>query len=105
MTHTERGQQWKARIEAYKASCLSAREFCRQHSITTRQLYYWLRKETLKEQTGNTVQWLPVSLSSKEDIALSDFLTVKVAPAVIEVREGFNEGLLLHVVKVLSALC
>ncbi|HEY8362924.1 MAG TPA: helix-turn-helix domain-containing protein [Tissierellaceae bacterium] len=105
MTHTERRQQWKARIEAYKASCLSAREFCRQHSITTRQLYYWLRKETLKEQTGNTVQWLPVSLSSKEDIALSDFLTVKVGPAVIEVREGFNEGLLLHVVKVLSALC
>jgi len=51
---------------------------------------------------------LPVSLSSKEDISLSDFLTVltvKVGPAVIEVREGFNEELLLQVVKVLSALC
>jgi len=108
MTHTERRQQWKAGIEAYKASGLSAREFCRQHNITTRQLYYWLRKETLKEQTGNTVQWLPVSLSSKEDTSLSDFLTVltvKVGPAVIEVREGFNEELLLQVVKVLSALC
>ena len=54
------------------------------------------------------MQWLPVSLSSKEDISLSDFLTVltvKVGPAVIEVREGFNEELLLQVVKVLSALC
>jgi len=29
MTHTERRQQWKAGIEAYKASGLSAREFCR----------------------------------------------------------------------------
>jgi len=108
MTHTERRQQWKARIEAYKASGLSAREFCRQQNITTRQLYYWIRKETLKEQAGNTVQWLPVSLSSKEDISLSDFLTVltvKVGPAVIEVREGVNEKLLLQVVKVLSALC
>ncbi|AST58294.1 transposase [Thermoanaerobacterium thermosaccharolyticum] len=51
------------------------------------------------------MQWLPVNLSSKEDIALSDFLTVKVGSAVIEVRQGFNEELLLHVVKVLSALC
>ena len=100
MTHTERRQQWKNRIEAYKASGLSAREFCRQHSITTRQLYYWLRKETLKEQTDNTVQWLSVSLSSKEDIAEDNFLTVKVGPAVIEVRQGFDEELLLHVVKV-----
>ncbi|MBM7581194.1 transposase-like protein [Caldicoprobacter guelmensis] len=105
MTHIERRQQWKARIEAYKASDLSAREFCRQHDITTRQLYYWLRKETLKEQTGNTVQWLSVSLNSQEDTSLSDFLTVKVGPDAIEVRQGFNEKLLLHVVKVLSALC
>ena len=105
MTHTERRQQWKARIEAYRDSGLSVKEFCKQHNISTRQLYYWLRKETLKEQTDNTVQWLPVSLSSKEDIALSDFLTVKVGPAVIEVRQGFNEELLLHVVKVLSTLC
>jgi hypothetical protein len=74
-------------------------------TLTIRQLYYWLRKETLKEQTDNTVQWLPVSLSSKEDTSLSDFLTVKVDPAVIEVRQGFDEELLLHVVKELSALC
>jgi len=105
MTYKERRQQWKARIEAYRASGLSAKEFCRQHNITTRQLYYWLRKETLKEQTGNTVQWLPVSLSSKEDISEDNLLTLKVGPAVIEVREGFNEELLLQVVKVLSALC
>ena len=105
MTHIERRQQWKARIEAYKASGLSAREFCKQHNINKRQLYYWIRKESLKEQTDNTVQWLPVSLRCKEDIARSDFLTVKVGPAVIEVRQGFNEELLLHVVKVLSALC
>lgn len=105
MTHIERRQQWKSRIEAYRASGLSAREFCKQHNITKRQLYYWLRKESLEEQTDNTVQWLPVSLSGKEDTSLSDFLTVKVGPAVIEVRQGFNEELLLHVVKVLSALC
>jgi len=51
------------------------------------------------------VQWLPVSLSSKEDISEDNLLTLKVGPAVIEVREGFNEKLLLHVVKVLSTLC
>lgn len=45
MIHTECMQQWKASIEAYKASDLSVREFCKQHNITVRQLYYWLRKE------------------------------------------------------------
>jgi len=51
------------------------------------------------------VQWLPVNLSGKVDTSRCEFLTVKVGPAVIEVRQGFNEELLLHVVKVLSALC
>ena len=58
MTHVERKQKWKARIEAYKASGLSAKEFCKQHNISKKQLYYWLRKESLKEQAGNTVQWV-----------------------------------------------
>ncbi|MBM7583351.1 hypothetical protein JOD02_002232 [Caldicoprobacter guelmensis] len=85
MTHIELRQQWKARIEAYRASNLSAKEFCKQHNIKVRQLYYWLNKESKEEdQTHNTVQWLPVSLSGKEDTSLSDFLTVKVGPAVIE---------------------
>ncbi len=105
MTHKERRQQWKVKIEAYRASGLSAKEFCKQHNIKVRQLYYWLRKETLKEEAGSTVQWLPVNLSGQEDTSLSDFLTVKVGPAVIEVRQGFNEKLLLDVVKVLSTLC
>ncbi|MBM7581799.1 hypothetical protein JOD02_000636 [Caldicoprobacter guelmensis] len=105
MTHTERRQQWKARIEAYRASDLSAKEFCKQHNISEKQLYYWLRKESPKEQTDNTVQWLPVSLSGQEDTSGCDFLTVKVGPVVIEVRQGFNEKLLLDVVKVLSTLC
>jgi len=105
MTHKERKQQWEARIEAYKSSGLSKKEFCKQHNISVRQLYYWLRKESLKEQTDNTVQWLPVNLSGQEDTSGCDFLTVKVGPAVIEVRQGFNEKLLLDVVKVLSTLC
>jgi hypothetical protein len=29
MTHIERRQQWKVKIEAYRASGLSAGEFCR----------------------------------------------------------------------------
>lgn len=46
-----------------------------------------------------TGQWLPVSLSSKINISLNDSLTVKVDHAVIEIKEGFIEELLLYVVK------
>jgi hypothetical protein len=84
MTHTGRRQQWKARIETYKASGLSAKQFCKQHNISIKQQYYWLRKESLKEQIDNTVQWLPVSLNGQEDTSGCNFLTVKVGPAVIK---------------------
>ncbi|SFQ23555.1 IS66 family insertion sequence element accessory protein TnpA [Caldicoprobacter faecalis] len=87
MTHKEREQQWKARIEAYRASGLSKEAFCKQHNISVRQLHYWLRKESIKEeQTYNTVQWLPVNLSGQEDTSGCNVLNVKVGPAVIDVR-------------------
>jgi ABC-type polysaccharide/polyol phosphate transport system ATPase subunit len=106
MTHKERKQQWEARIEAYKSSGLSKKEFCKQHNISVRQLYYWLKKESIKEeQARNTIQWLQVNLNNQEDKSDNNFLKVKVGPAVIEVRQGFNEKLLLDIVKVLSTLC
>jgi len=40
MTYKERRQQWKARIEAYRASGLSAKEFCKQCDISAKQLCY-----------------------------------------------------------------
>jgi hypothetical protein len=74
-----------------------------QHKHKTAALL--VKKRISKRTNYNTVQWLPVSLSGQKNIFGCDFLTVKVGPAVIEVRQGFNEKLLLDVVKVLSTLC
>ena len=39
-----RMENWAALIQECNASGLSNREFCRQHGISEKSFYYWLRK-------------------------------------------------------------
>ena len=39
-----RTEKWSALIRECNASGLSNREFCRQHGISEKSFYYWLRK-------------------------------------------------------------
>jgi len=43
-----------------------------------------------EEQVENITQWLTVILNNQKYIFDDSFLNVKVGPAVIEVREGFD---------------
>lgn len=45
-----RMENWSALIQECRASGLSNREFCRQHGISEKSFYYWLRK--LRHQAG-----------------------------------------------------
>lgn len=106
MTKQELEQQWKSRIVAYRASGLTQVAFCKAQNISLRQLSYWLRKEAMKGiPSDKTTQWLPVNLSNQgvasEDISLH----IKIGPAVVEVKPGFDQKLLLDVERTLRALC
>lgn len=37
-------ENWSALIQECRASGLSNREFCRQHGVSEKSFYYWLRK-------------------------------------------------------------
>ena len=45
-----RMENWSALIQECRASGLSNREFCRQHGISEKSFYYWLRK--LRDQAA-----------------------------------------------------
>ncbi len=106
MTRAELQKLWEARIAEYRESGQSVKEWCASHEgISPRQLWYWLRK--FKNQTTappeSSNRWLPIEISEQGSPEQS--LLVKIGPASIEVRPGFDPALLTQVVQVLMALC
>lgn len=106
MVKQELRRQWQERIAAYKASGLSQSAFCREQNISLRQLSYWLRKENLKfSPTKASPTWVPLEINMQEDSHPGNTLLVKVGAATVEVKPGFNQKLLLDVVRTMSVLC
>jgi len=106
MTKNELRKQWSDRIAAYKASGLTQAAFCEAQGVSTRQLSYWLRKETMQQiSPEKTTRWLPVKLIDQGSTSGDNSLHIKLGPAIVEVRPGFDQKLLLDVLKTLGTLC
>lgn len=108
MTKVELRQEWERRIAEYRASGQSAKEWCATHNVTPRQLWYWLKKcRTGAEprSSGSPVRWLPVEVSQAPRPGQENELLIRVGPASVEVRPGFDPVLLSEVLKVLMSLC
>lgn len=100
MTRDERETNqaaWAERIAEFRESNLSAPQWCETHGLKIHQFRYWYKK--LGNPAPQTVRWLPVGLSDPEPT-----LTVKVGPAAIVVRDGFDPQLFIAVVKILGTL-
>ena len=64
-----RMQNWAVLIQECRASGLTNKEFCRQHGISEKSYYYWLRK--LRDYVAETVpQIVPLNLNEKNDDTL-----------------------------------
>ena len=105
-TQQQRRQQWQQWIAEYRASGLSAREWCASHGVNPHRLWYWLRRFRTEEESGAT-KWLPVDLHGVETRGQPEdgCLVVRVGKAAVEVRPGFDSELLLAVLRVLLAVC
>jgi hypothetical protein len=74
--------------------------------MNRRQLRYWIKQEAQLESSEQaSLTWIPVSIESHEKPCRSNTLLIKVGPAAIEVKPGFDEKLLLDVIKALRSLC
>lgn len=88
---------WVEKIADFRASGLSGEKWCAINNQKTNRLWYWLKK--LDPQQEASVRWLPVDLSDP-----GPALTIRIGPAMIEVRSGFDPQLLVKVVKTVSAI-
>jgi hypothetical protein len=102
MTKEERIEQkaaWEIRIADFKSSGLSGAKWCAANNQKPHQLWYWLKKLEPQAPPETPVRWLPVDLSDPEPT-----VTVRIGPAVIEVKQDFDPQLLIKLVKTLAAV-
>lgn len=88
---------WEQRVAAFRASGLNLPRWCATQGLKPHQLRYWLNK--IEPPAEPAVNWIPLHFSDPEP-----YLTVRVGPAAVEVRSGFDPQLLAAVVKTLSVL-
>lgn len=96
---------WRARVAEFRASGQTGAAWCAAHQIKEHQLWYWIRKFPVennpKESSPN---WIPVQIHESIEVTEHPLL-VRVGQATIEVRAGYDSGLLRDVVRTLATLC
>src|SRR5690625_4969788 len=96
---------WRARLEEQQTSGLSAAAWCREQGIPDHQFYYWKKKFAPESKTPSAVEWTPVVLigDKESDQAGDRGITIRVGSVSIAVQPGFDEALLIDVIKVIQA--
>jgi hypothetical protein len=101
----QRRHEWIARIADYRASGLTLSAWCTANHFTKEKLKYWLRK-TKEDSSSATLtpptRWVPLTVA---DQFSTSSLVVRVGPASIEIRAGFDPRLLREIVQALEVPC
>ncbi len=108
MTRTEKRIEWKARIDAWKASGLSAAAWCREQDVNSSQMYYWIRSlnDNKADYPTSETQWLTVDMKEEPlTFHSGDPVLIHIDSMSIEVRQGTNMALLSDVMDVLRNRC
>ncbi len=105
---TKLRESWKARIADFRASGQTGAAWCAANQIKEHQLWYWVQKfsgKTSSKRSSST--FIPVEIHDTNHPVhhTDDSLMIQVGQASIEVKPGFDAGLLRDVVKILAALC
>ena len=93
---------WKERVEDFRISGLSGRQWCAQRGLKVNQLHYWKRKLELTDATASETTWVALDATSSPIHQTEETLRVHVGPATITVRPGFNPEFLQRVVQALA---
>jgi hypothetical protein len=106
MSNEVRLELWRARVDDYRSSGLSAPKWCQKNEVTLHQLRYWVRRiRQIDQQPGG---WARVEVRGDGPSGSVDggsALTVRVGAASIDVRPGFDSSLLSEVLTVVARVC
>lgn len=106
----EKRHLWQELIKDYRASQLSAKDWCQQNQVKISTLRYWVTKLNKENQpTSVNTEWLPVKVPGSD---FKDFteetscrIQVNIGRASIKVSPGFDPQVFEAVVRILSEQC
>jgi hypothetical protein len=106
MARSELRKEWEQRIKEYKSSGQSASKWCAAHDISIHQFWYWQKKLKSSDTTVTTTssKWMALEMCDSHEDSRNALL-VKVGPASVEVKPGFDPVLLTDVVRTLKSIC
>ena len=101
MKRKERETYWSAKIDEYQNSGIALSEWCETAEVSVHSMKYWLRKQSPVNKTADQeINW--VSCVVEESIENS--ISLKVNHVDIEVTSGYDETLLLQVIRTLRQI-
>ena len=102
MATKEKRQEWISRIEAWRASGLSARAFAAREGVSVSSLFGWSRR--LSMETGpRFLRVVPIPQAPAVEFpAGTASLVIAIGSATIQVDAGFDPLLLSQVVRALG---
>jgi len=95
-----RMEKWSALIQECNASGLSNREFCRQHGISEKSFYYWLRK--LRHQAAETAEAQLIKLDPTPTV--EDMLHIRYRGAELRLPSGVNMDVIAALLRSIQSL-
>ena len=105
-------EAWKKHIAEFRASGLTTREWSDKYNIKITKFRYWIRKykevDLSEYEPKSKSDWVALEVvdsSESKPEAENSSMEVKIGPASIPVKPGFDKKLLSDLVKTLSELC
>ncbi|MGI6645854.1 MAG: IS66 family insertion sequence element accessory protein TnpA [Limnochordia bacterium] len=92
---------WAERVEAFLASGLSQRAWCREHGLKQERLSYWLRKFRAEASAKPNGRWLQLDSLAPSGSGVS----LRIGGLTLEVQRGFDPQVLADVISSLMNLC
>ena len=102
----EKAVRWWKHVEAYKASGLTRKEYCRENRLNIHQLDYWRKKLNRAPKappTKNENGFVQVQVDDEKQPGSS--INLRIGQIVVEVDAGFDPAHLKNVLRVLGATC
>ena len=101
MKRKEKEAFWLNRINEYRESGKSLKQWCTDSDVTIHGMNYWLRKQSpVTKMVDPETTWVSCIV---EDQA-QDAITLKIKNVHIEVTSGFKDELLLQILRALNRL-
>lgn len=101
MKRKEKEQVWLEKINEYRESGKSLVQWCTDTGVAIHSMNYWLRKQApITKVSDQETSWVSCIVEG----ATSDAITLKMKNVEIEVTSGFQEELLLQIIRTLGRL-